>query len=367
MSVSMLEPINVDNLYALVYQDENINRFNYITPNALANMDIDQKLDEDGKLELHRNGTVFIFDPCHISVQGRTQQLLLYYIEQFAKVVFPNSSTEEIMQHKTIEMNISDIASDFGLSTKQMRRIVMESSIALQTMIIGWNYNGSDIQGMKTTNILQGVDYAERIGGNDVKRGRIRVTFADVFAKMLPRLFLMWYPKNLRKISQHKNPSSNAFGVKIASYYNLNAMRQKKVDCISVTSLLSVTYEIPKWSDLQKDGSQAFRRIIVPFVRDMDALVQHHVLESWFLIYNGERVQVSDYNTLGYSKFEKCMVHFRFYRHPNDKRSTNDKPAPEQTRQTKTTETEASEEYSDLIRRSFLSLIDSSEEADVVV
>lgn len=305
--------------YVPVYQDKHINAYAYITPHAIAGEDIDAKLDEDGYYGISYDNTLFFFNPAYIAISGRTQQLMMYYIEKFVKAIRHNYSDENLLKHKKIMFQISEVAKEFDLTPKQARNLIIRSSTAMQMMVIQWE---DTLRGKKifhSSNIIQGFDYYRTDRENDLKRGEVAVTLADRFATLLPKLFFMWYPCNLRRIPLRHYPSANGFGVRLAVTFNMNREKSNR-GRISVPELLLSTQEIPSYDKLQDGARQLQKRIVAPFVRNMDILVQYGVISGWYLELDGKALGREELKTIRYKAFKNCMVVYEMKDYPKDKR-----------------------------------------------
>ena len=305
--------------YVPVYQDKHINAYAYITPHAIAGKDVNSELDNNGNFVISRDNTLFFFDPACVAIYGRTQQLMMFYIERFTKAIRHGCTEGQALNHKKIKFTVSEVAREFNLSSKQARRLIISSSTAMQMMVIQWEDNLRGKKILHSSNIIQGFDYYRPDKENDLKHGEVTVTLADGFATILPQLYIMWYPRSIRKISLRRYPSANAFALKLASVYNMNFSKDNR-GTVSVPTLLSVTQEIPNYEKLQDGAGQLQKRIINPFVRTLDALVDNGVLSGWQLVYDGNVVPQEEYKGLRYTKFSECNVVYEMANFPKEKR-----------------------------------------------
>ena len=88
---------------------------------------------------------------------------------------------------------------------------------------------------------------------------------------------------------------------------------------ISVKTLLDSTSEIPKYEKVMQTNRMVFKRIIAPFIRDMDVLVDNKILEHWSLEHKKDYIDKLTYSNLKYNVFINCIVHFKFAYYPIDK------------------------------------------------
>lgn len=309
--------------YVPVYQNNHINAFAYLTPQLMKGKDIYSKLDDDGYYEIRYNDTQFFFRPSYIAVTGRTQQLMMFYIEKFTRSIRHGCSDEEALAHKKIRFQVSEVAKEFNLTTKQARKMIIKSSTAMQLMIIQWEDNLRGKIEQHSSNILQGFVYYKPNRCVSLKRGEVTVTLADDFATLLPKLYIMWYPRNLRRIPLRRYPSANAFAVKLSVTYNMN-FGKESCGKLAVPALLLSTQDIPSYDKLQdklEHGTrQLQKRIITPFVRTLDVLVEYGVLSDWHMEFDGEVLAREALKGIRYKMFRECKVVYGMMDYPEEKR-----------------------------------------------
>ena len=320
MAVSKAKKNRSNNPYVAVYQNEHINELGFLSPNSFkgGEKEIKENIDkETGKFVLRNDSTCIYFDPSNINTKIRIQQILMYYIEQFAKKVFKGAPKEVALENKTLKLNIADVAAEFNITTVQARAIVIEASLALMSMCIGWSEKTEKREIFCVYNLLQDFQYnGYNTESEDFKRGEFEVVFGDKFATNLPKLYILWYPRNVRKISVKDHPNSNSFALKIALEHKMHPGRP-----INTLTLLNRTKEIPSIETVMSGARQVYKRIIFPFIRDMDALVEANVLTDWKLFYDGEEVPRTEYRKLRYDDFCKCNVFFSMPPNPNLKKN----------------------------------------------
>lgn len=305
-----------------VYQNHHLNSWAYITSRSLVDVEIAKKIDKKtGLIILNRNNTYFYFNPAHIDIDGRGQQLLMLYIEKFTKSVRHGASKDEILRNKTIRFSVSEIAKEFGVTVKQARKMVIKASFAMQLMAIVWYDDMVNRKGLHSTNILQGFDYYEDDGPNpaSLKRGEMQVVLADKFALKLPELYIMWYPTSIRKIPLRQYTSANAFAMLLSEHYNFKYGTSES-NRIRVPLLLEATRDIPKYEKVSAGAGQFHKRIVAPFVKNLDVLVEKGFLKEWHLEKDGEACPREDYKKLRHAFFVDCFVHFEILDFPVEKK-----------------------------------------------
>ena len=305
-------------LYAPVYNNNAMIDLFGITPGLYKEVlkeDASTVKTRNNKHTLTRRSVTLVFNPAQLPIEERVKQLLVYWIELFTKAVPVKANDSIINANKSIVFKFSDIAKEFGVSYRQAKVMSIEAAEALQGTIIKWEENDC----LLSFNILQ--DYMTRKSNRDIERGCMCITFADKFAHALPQMSILWFPREVRKISVRHFPNAGIFAMLLSAHYNRNFKKIGKdgICSISVKTLLDSTSEIPKYEKVMQTNRMVFKRIIAPFIRDMNVLVDNKTLEHWNLAYKKDYIDKSTYSDLKYNVFIDCIVHFKFAYYPVDK------------------------------------------------
>ena len=102
---------------------------------------------------------------------------------------------------------------------------------------------------------------------------------------------------------------------------------------VSVQSLLDSTQDIPAYETIMAGAGQVYKRMINPFLRDMNILLSTNILTDWQLSYKGKIIPREEYVTLTYAVFSDCYVVFVMPENPQMKkmRLAQIKEIPEKT------------------------------------
>ena len=169
-----------------------------------------------------------------------------------------------------------------------------------------------------------------------VKNGIIYATFTQAFMKFIQKASrsLVPFPKALLRINSHKHPNSRILGEKIYEMLRMN-MGKPNSGIISTRALLAVCADIPSEDEVANTDRAYRRRIIEPFFRDLDALVDEGILE-WEL-YHARGITLSDAELadLTYPVFIKTYIHITKFIYPNKEEAeaaAQKRNAPKKTR-----------------------------------
>ncbi len=303
-------------LYAPIYNNEPMTNMYSITPNEykqLSDSEYEKHI-ENGLFYIKKNNVRVVFDPSMLPVEERVKQMLIYWIELFAKKVPVKADFNTINANKSITFRYEDIATEFGITYKQAKKVAIDSARALSFTGLEWKDSKSGAE--MHFNVLQ--DYTTWREDSKLGRGCMNITFGEKFAYALPRMSIMWFPRNIRQISVRHHPSSSPFALFLAVHYNRNQAYVKKHGeaVITVKKVLENTQEIPTYDVVKSATGAVFQRIIKPFIRDMDELVTQKILKSWYITIDNFVVNRDGYKNLKYDSFESAVIHYTFVNYP---------------------------------------------------
>jgi hypothetical protein len=144
----------------------------------------------------------------------------------------------------------------------------------------------------------------------ELKNGVLRAHFSQPMAQYLTQAYIMEFPLALLK-TDDRNPNVFSLGYKLAFHYGLrNNRKNNRHNFISVEALLSSCADIPSYEEAS-ENRQTKQRIIKPFERAMNQLVNQGVLEIWKYC-DSERNLIDNYKAekLPYSELESLYVIF---------------------------------------------------------
>lgn len=304
-----------ENVFSAVYDNGHINNLAYL--NGLFGGDPKEieKHIEKGRLPVDKNETRFIFDPTLFSVSGRTHQFLMLLIEKFTIRVSKTASQSLVKANLSVTLSYAEIAKEFGVTTKAAKAIADIACLSLQTTLICGKWEDSRYKDTETVNILcNSKTHIDKL----TRQGTVTASFSPEFADKMKSMYIMWYPKRIRKIPLRKHPNANGFMMYLAFRYNINYGKEchRKE---TVAGLLATTKSIPDKASLKR-ACQVHKRIITPFIRDMNVLVQYGLLREWYFVYNEKRIPVEEYKNLKYNVFINACVYYDMLIYPDEQR-----------------------------------------------
>ena len=165
-----------------------------------------------------------------------------------------------------------------------------------------------------------------------VVNGVIHLTFGQSFFSAIKQMQIAPYNRNILMIDSKRNPNSYNFAKKLQNQTNMNADKPGG-DVIRVKTLLESSEYIPSIEEERIAGRHYERKIIEPFIRDMDALVDLKILDRWdFLNPSGKPFTKKDRETVGKMKIENFVelhIKFKLSDYPERKKKTEDLPEQE--------------------------------------
>ena len=268
--------------------------------------------------------------PCKVNLTGSTSQMFDYIVGQYTRSVYHNATAEQILDNEEIEINLKDVAKKFGMSMFGARKMVLRAVESLSNIkidrldipvarkkVVKNERNVNEIIQWTFPIISEVGKYLVNDDKKQIKNSRMKVVLHHRLAEMLPKeSYLMFFPDNLYKIHTSRYPNAYMFGRRLCLWYRQNIQKNPKVaNTVKVKLLLDLALSLPKRDDIKKTGAIK-QRIICPFVRDLDILVEKKVLSKWYLIDKFSGKPVEHPQTIAYDRFETSKIWFELYNYP---------------------------------------------------
>lgn len=299
-----------------VYQNMAINSLSSLSAGFFRNKEDVGPINADGKVAISIGDTLYYVDVSHISMlSARVHQFLMFIIREYTHRVRQASSILYIKENLVYTFSFTDIAESFGVTTEGAKPLAVSAATVLQHLTITAFWRKGRSNCYENCNVLQ--SYKVEID-NVTRRGTISVMLGESFAVYLSYMPVLWYPSTLFRVSPKKYPSAYVFGYKLVLNVKLNCGDGNQ-NRISVNSLLQATAEIPKKIFLDSRYKQVKKRIITPFIRDMDALIKYGTLNNWHFEINGQPISVNERDTINHDLFLKAIVVYTLSDNPEKK------------------------------------------------
>lgn len=215
---------------------------------------------------------------------------------------------------KKVVLHISEYMELRGLrDKKEAVKQVRKDLDALTSIKISWENNNKN---SKATGSFGFINIAEK-GGYNARSNTIEFTFTQSFYDILKTYNAMPYPDKLFKINSKRNPYSRALGEKLAEGYNMDYGKPKQ-NIYTVKNLLKQCYGMPSYEEVMKGGRDVTRKIIDPFIRDMDALEEAGILSYHFLHKDNTPLTDKELDRIAYSDFITLKVITTWYDYPTE-------------------------------------------------
>ena len=209
-------------------------------------------------------------------------------------------ATEGKTINSTVKLPLDKYMEMSGLKNKKETRKQVNADLkVLKNIRIEWREKRKKQSGSYLNIYLFG-------GTEGIKNGVIVFKFNTDFFNCLKGYNIAPLPVGILKLNRY-NPNSFYFLEKISIHKNMNYFKTN-ADIIGVKTLLESTPIIPKYEDI-KDQGRINQRIIKPFERDMDAIInpQWHYCGT-----NGAKVDPPE----GYEEFEKSLIKIAWVNYP---------------------------------------------------
>ena len=266
------------------------------------------------------NDVEYLMIPSKVNLSGSTAQMFDYIVQLFTEKVYRNATPKTIEENRTIDIDLKDVSEKFGLTMRATRDMVLRTvssldNIKIRRLDIPETKKG-DIKIRSFRIFSEQIDVFD---GKVIKNSHTQVVLHERLAELLPIAYLMRYPENLYKINTARYTNAFMFGRRLCLHYRINVNKGNGLeDHIGADVLLDLAYSIPKKEDIERKG-ELRRRIVRPFVRDMDVLVEKHILSEWFLVDKETNVRIKNPNVISPKKLKESFVYFHLLNYPKEK------------------------------------------------
>lgn len=156
------------------------------------------------------------------------------------------------------------------------------------------------------------------IGSHGIENGKIIVSLDGVFSKLLSYYPAIPIHKGLLKLKANKNPCAYYFAKKIHEHKFMNSGK-KNEDIIAVMTLLEAAQNVlPSYEEVFNSSRHYKEKIIAPFYRDMEALVDIGILSEWTYWHkNGIPLTDAELKNLNYEIFKDLNVKVTWTEYPD--------------------------------------------------
>lgn len=156
------------------------------------------------------------------------------------------------------------------------------------------------------------------IGSHGIENGKIIVSLDGVFSKLLSYYPAIPIHKGLLKLKANKNPCAYYFAKKIHEHKFMNSGK-KNEDIIAVMTLLEAAQNVlPSYEEVFNGNRDYNKKIIAPFYRDMEALVDIGMLSEWtYWHQNGIPLTDAEIENLNYEIFKELNVKVTWTEYPD--------------------------------------------------
>lgn len=156
------------------------------------------------------------------------------------------------------------------------------------------------------------------IGSHGIENGKIFASLDGVFSKLLSYYPAIPIHKGLLKLKANKNPCAYYFAKKIHEHKFMNSGK-KNEDIIAVMTLLEAAQNVlPTYEEVFNSNRHYKERIIDPFERDMDALIEIGMLNEWTYCHKNEiPLTDTELENLDYETFKTLNIKVQWTEYPN--------------------------------------------------
>ena len=268
----------------------------------------DLRIDEDGLITFIERST-----DLKGGLKDTTKRFLLIILRQ---------ATKYGMQSDLVIMTLKEYMELCGLTdAKWARQQVAEDMATLYS--ISLSSKGS-------RNNAQDFAHIRLCSAQEINNGIIKFRMGQDFFAMACKWSLMPYPDNAFKLNQRHNPHGLYLATALARHKYMNKGKLNE-SIIGVKTLLDKCPGLPRYNELDTKKGEISRRIIEPFERDMDALVEVQAIGSWEYCHS-KGAPLSDEELeaqVSYADWSSRLIHFDMPEYPNQQKRPAGKEHPE--------------------------------------
>lgn len=149
-------------------------------------------------------------------------------------------------------------------------------------------------------------------------RGKVEVLLSDrMWLYLRDHSNPMPFNKNIFRINGNNNPNAYYFATKLFNHHNMN-LTKPNANRISVSTLLKGAPSIPSHDEVLAGNGNTTARIVERFERDLDALVDLGILESWeYCNSKGEPLADEQIDLKNYDVFSQLLINFELKDYPD--------------------------------------------------
>lgn len=299
--------------YVPVYQNLGVNTLAFLADGLSDSPELRPFINSEGKLEYTKDGVLYKLDVSKKFLTVRTHQFLMYAISKFTKNVRQGASAAYIENHAVVDISFQELAEAFGITVNNAKRIAIQAASVLRALSIYTYWQTKTYKNFEETGLVEEYNVRQH---KVTKQGFVKVTFSKRFSTFMAYMSVMMFPVVLWKVSPREHPYSYRFGYWMAMNLKMN-FGKKNWNRVSVLKLLDIAEGLPKRHELG-EAAQVHKRIITPFIRNLDVLVLCGFLSEWHFEYKGNAIAKEEYTKLRYDKFVDCQVVCHFMGGPEE-------------------------------------------------
>lgn len=247
-------------------------------------------------------------------------------------IILNNKATEQlpqkadfteasILRNRTVKISLGEYMAACEIGDRKSARDQLNAGVRTLYAV---SYNWQEVmyipQEGKRKDKREEKHYSTRIvetigtmeGENPVKRGTADLVLTYGYAEYLALSYYQNYPAALLKINSKLHPYSISLGWKLSTMYNMDAGKATQGKT-TVATLIKAVKKFPRYNPAK---GQAYQRIIHPFDRDMQELVERGILSD-YAYYDGMGNRITTLASLSYAEFSALDVRYTMAGYPD--------------------------------------------------
>lgn len=258
-----------------------------------------------GTMRIEDSGLITLIENC-ASLRGGLKDTTKRFL-----LVMLCENTKQGRKSDTVALSLQAFMDICGLKdAKAARQQVIDDMETLYRISLSDNSGREKRRGGDFTNI-------RLCSKQEIKNGIITFRMGQDFYEMARKWSIMPYPETAFKLNLKHNPHGQNIAITLSRHKYANKGKHNET-LISVNTLLAACPGIPRYEDIAQAG-QLTKRIIEPFERDMDALLEVGALSSWEYCHSKGQPLTDDELSQGwtYDLFSSLLIHFDMDGYPD--------------------------------------------------
>lgn len=246
-----------------------------------------------------------------ITLNAQTKRVLDVLVLKLTSQMPYNATAEEVDKNRLVNINIKEFMELCGLKDiKEARKQLKETKKALFEVHI--HYENERLKKRVDARLIDAVEE-----DFDTKRdGNVSFYFTMNMARHLSRAYPMHISLNMFKIDMRRYPHARNMSRAFYVHHNMNK-NKKNSNRMSIENILKWLPDMPTHEEVLSDGRQIRQRVIEPFERSLNSLIEYGIITRWiYLNSDGSNIPDDQIAVIKYEDWIGLLIEFELKDYP---------------------------------------------------